>query len=374
MKIRSFDLERYFALYEFSVQYLLSSSDCEPLSMKELTEMASPGTRVMWEELRLGYTESAGHPLLREKISSLYENMGPDSVLVAVPEEGIFIVMNALLDPGDHVVCISPAYQSLYEIARSIGCSVTPWEKEIRDGKWYFDTNKLEQAITEKTKMIIVNFPHNPTGWLPSPAEQEKMVSIASERGIYLFSDEMYRGLETGNTEMLPGACDLYRNAISLSGLSKTYGLPGLRTGWLVCENPDIRKRLASFKDYTTICHSAPSEILSIMALENASRLASRSLEIVEKNLGHARAFFDSWKNLFTWIEPSGGSIAYPRLDLDLDVFDFCEGAVKEKNVMVVPSKVLGDDSSHFRVGLGRKNFPEALAAFEEYVKEMRVT
>jgi len=374
MKIRSFDLERYFALYEFSAEYLLSSSDCEALSMKELIEMASPGTLVLWEELRLGYTESAGHPLLREKISSLYENMGPDNVLVAVPEEGIFIAMNALLDQGDHVVCISPAYQSLYEIARSIGCSVTPWEKEIRDGKWHFDTNKLEQAITEKTKMIIVNFPHNPTGWLPSPAEQKKIVSIASERGIYLFSDEMYRGLETGKTEMLPGACDLYRNAISLSGLSKTYGLPGLRTGWLVCENPDIRKRLASFKDYTTICHSAPSEILSIMALENASRLASRSLEIVEKNLGHARTFFDSYKDLFTWMEPAGGSIAYPRLDLVVDVFDFCEGAVKEKNVMVVPSKVLGDDSRHFRIGLGRKNFPEALEAFEEYVKELRVT
>jgi len=374
MKIRSFDLERYFALYEFSAEYLLSSSDCEALSMKELIEMASPGTLVIWEELRLGYTESAGHPLLREKISSLYENMGPDNVLVAVPEEGIFIAMNALLDQGDHVVCISPAYQSLYEIARSIGCSVTPWEKEIRDGKWHFDTNTLEQAITEKTKMIIVNFPHNPTGWLPSPAEQKKIVSIASERGIYLFSDEMYRGLETGNREMLPGACDLYRNAISLSGLSKTYGLPGLRTGWLVCENPDIRKRLASFKDYTTICHSAPSEILSIMALENASRLASRSLEIVEENLGHARNFFDSYKDLFTWMEPAGGSIAYPRLDLDVDVFDFCEGAVKEKNVMVVPSKVLGDDSRHFRIGLGRKNFPEALEAFEEYVKELRVT
>jgi aspartate/methionine/tyrosine aminotransferase len=374
MKIRSFDLERYFALYEFSAEYLLSSSDCEALSMKELIEMASPGTRVLWEELRLGYTESAGHPLLREKICSLYENMGPDNVLVTVPEEGIFIAMNALLDQGDHIVCISPAYQSLYEIARSIGCSVTPWEKEIRDGKWHFDTNKLEQAITEKTKMIIVNFPHNPTGWLPSPAEQKKIVSIASERGIYLFSDEMYRGLETGNREMLPGACDLYRNAISLSGLSKTYGLPGLRTGWLVCENPDIRKRLASFKDYTTICHSAPSEILSIMALENASRLASRSLEIVEENLGHARTFFDSYKDLFTWMEPAGGSIAYPRLDLDVDVFDFCEGAVKEKNVMVVPSKVLGDDSRHFRIGLGRKNFPEALEAFEEYVKELRVT
>jgi len=372
MKIRSFDLERYFALYEFSAKYLLSSSDCEALSIKELTEMASPGTRVLWEELRLGYTESAGHPLLREKISTLYKNMEPDNVLVAVPEEGIFLAMNALLDPGDHIVCISPAYQSLYEIARSIGCSVTPWEKEIRDGKWYFDTNKLEQAITEKTKMIIVNFPHNPTGWLPSPAEQEKIVSIASERGIYLFSDEMYRGLETGNREMLPGACDLYRNAISLSGLSKTYGLPGLRTGWLVCENPDIRKSLASFKDYTTICHSAPSEILSIMALENASRLASRSLEIVEKNLVNARNFFDSYKDLFTWIEPGGGSIAYPSLDLDVDVFDFCEGAVKEKNVMVVPSRVLGDDSRHFRIGLGRKNFPEALAAFEEYVKGLR--
>lgn len=370
MRPRVFDLERYFALYEFSARYLLSSSDCEPLSMAELIQKASPETAELWKDLSLGYTESAGLPLLREKICSLYENMSPGDILVAVPEEGIFIAMNALLEEGDHLVCISPAYQSLYEIARAIGCDVTFWQGKVRKGKWHFDTEELEKTLTERTKMIVVNFPHNPTGWLPTTEELEKILSLASQRNIYLFSDEMYRGLEISRKSSLPGACDLYSRAITLSGLSKTYGLPGLRTGWLACSSNDVLKEMASFKDYTTICHSAPSEILSVMALENSSDLALRSREIVGKNLELARDFFSRYSDIFTWIEPMGGSIAYPSLDLEMDVFDLCEGAVKQKNVMVVPAKVLGDRSNHFRIGLGRKNFPKALRAFEEYVKE----
>ena len=371
MKIKPFVLERYFARYEFSVKYLLSCSDCEALTRKELLEMALPESLKLWENLKFSYTESPGHPVLREKICSLYETMQPEETLVAVPEEAIFLAMNALLKKGDHLVCISPAYQSLYEIAASIGCEVTNWQVVEGKGKWHLDLDALEKAMTPKTKMIVVNFPHNPTGYVPTPEEQEKMISLASDRGIYLFSDEMYRGLELEGITPLKGACDLYRNAITLSGLSKTYSLPGLRVGWLASKNRDVMSRIAALKDYTTICNSAPSEILGIMALENASSIAANNTELVSRNLAMAREFFAERWDRFTWFEPRGSSIAYPRLDLDMDVFEFCEGAVKSRNLMVVPSKALLDESNHFRIGLGRVNFPEALAVFGEYLKEL---
>jgi len=371
MKIKPFVLERYFAQYEFSVKYLLSCSDCEALTRKELLEMASPESLKMWEDMTFHYTESPGHPVLREKICSLYDTMHPEETLVAVPEEAIFLAMHALLKKGDHLVCISPAYQSLYEIAASIGCDVTNWEIVEGDGQWHLDMDALEKALTPRTKMIVVNFPHNPTGYVPTPEEQAKIVSLASDRGLYLFSDEMYRGLELEGTTPLKGACDLYRNAITLSGLSKTFSLPGLRVGWLASKNRDVLSRIATLKDYTTICNSAPSEILGIMALENAPAIAEKNRALVTRNLALAREFFSDHEDKFTWFEPKGSSIAYPRLDLEMDVFEFCEGAVRTKNVMVVPSKALLDESNHFRIGLGRVNFPEALEVFGEYVEEI---
>ena len=134
MKISTFDLERYFAKYEFSARYLLSCSDCEPLLMSELLQMADRETRQLWENLKLGYTETYGHPLLRKTIAEIYQGTNPENVLGVVPEEGIFLVMNALLEPGDHVICTFPGYQSLYEIARSIGCKVSAWEPDERQG------------------------------------------------------------------------------------------------------------------------------------------------------------------------------------------------------------------------------------------------
>src|SRR5512136_914699 len=134
MQITPFKLERYFAQYEFKVKYLLSPSDCESLSMAELLQRADPDSLALWNELRLGYTESPGHPVLRAEVARLYQTIAPDDVMIAAPEEAIFVAMHTLLRPGDHVVSIFPAYQSLYELARALGCQVTPWMLEPHEG------------------------------------------------------------------------------------------------------------------------------------------------------------------------------------------------------------------------------------------------
>lgn len=194
MKIKPFALERYFAKYEFSVKHLLSSSDCDGWAVKDLLELADSETKKMWEDLRLGYTEALGLPQLRQEIANLYEGVNSDDVLIVAPEEGIFITMNTLLNEGDHIICTYPGYQSLYQIAESLGCEVTKWQPE-EENNWRFDPDFLESSIKPNTKLIVVNFPHNPTGSLASKEDYQRVVEIAKKNNIYLFSDEMYRFL-----------------------------------------------------------------------------------------------------------------------------------------------------------------------------------
>ena len=230
MKIEPFALERFFGKHEFSARTLLSSSDCESLAMADLLAMADGPTRKAWDELRLGYTETHGHPALRKAVSELYGGLGPDNVLTVVPEEGIFLLMHALLRPEDHVVCTFPGYQSLHEVARSLGCDVSLWMPDEEAG-WVFSPERLEGLLQDDTRLVVMNFPHNPTGTLPTRDAFASMVARVRERGAYLLSDEMYRFLELDPEARLPAACTVYSKAITLSGLSKSFGLPGLRVG-----------------------------------------------------------------------------------------------------------------------------------------------
>ena len=215
MKIPPFKLERYFAKYEFSAPYLLSCSDCEPLTLNELLSMSDDQSLRLWEDLWLGYTESQGHPTLREEIAHLYDHIAPSNVLVVTPEEGIFIVTNVILNQGDHVISTFPGYQSLYEVARSIGCQVSQWMPQKQQG-WVFDLDALKSEIRSNTKLIIINFPHHPTGATISQKEFHGLLALAEERGILVFSDEMYRFLEYQDVDRLESASDLDENVIAL--------------------------------------------------------------------------------------------------------------------------------------------------------------
>jgi aspartate/methionine/tyrosine aminotransferase len=369
MKTNPFLLERYFAEYEFKVKYLLSPSDCESLSMADLLQMAAPESLDMWQDLKLGYTESQGHPLLRAEIARLYQHVQADNVLVAAPEEAIFIAMQTLLLPGEHAVVISPAYQSLYEIVRSIGCSVTPWAFTPGSSSWQLDLDQLEASLTKDTRLLVINFPHNPTGYLPSSQDLDAVVKLARRNDLYLFSDEMYRLLEYDPAKRLPPVCDLYEKGISLSGLSKAFALPGLRIGWLAAQERALVDRWLAFKDYTTICNSAPSEILGTIALQNKERILERSRAIILENLAIAQSFFDNQADRFEWFEPLAGSVAFPRWRGEGTIEQFCREILDQRGVMIVPGSIFEYPGNHFRVGLGRRNFAEALEQVAEYLK-----
>ena len=371
MQLRPFALERYFATHEFAVEHLLSASDPESLTLPELLALADPQSLALWQGLKLSYTESQGHPLLREAIAATYTSIDESDVLTAVPEEAIFIAMNCLLRPGDHVIATFPAYQSLYELAGSLGCRVTRWPLFERGARWDLDLDRLANSLAADTRLIVINFPHNPTGYLPERAMLDAILDLARARGIYVFSDEMYRRLEYAPDRRLPAVCDLYERGISLSGLSKTFGLPGLRLGWLAMQDRGLLASCAAFKDYTTICGSAPSEILGIMALRAGERIIARNLDIIRANLRLADDFFSRQNARFTWLRPLAGSVCLPRLSGDGSVSALCQGLLERKSVLLLPGEVFEVGDAYFRLGLGRRDFPEGLARLEAYLDEI---
>ncbi len=370
MLIKPFKLERYFAQYEFKVKYLLSPSDCEGLTMQELLQMASPESLALWQGLKLSYTESQGHPLLRSAVAGLYEDISPENVVIAAPEEAIFIAMQTLLKPGDQVIVLSPAYQSLHELARSIGCEVIDWNLQLgADKRWHLDFDQLEYSLTDRTRLLVINFPHNPTGVTLTLGGLEEVIRLARAHDLYLFSDEMYHLLEYPPSVELPPVCGEYEKGISLSGLSKSFALPGLRLGWLATQESALIERWLAFKDYTTICNSAPAEILGLIALQNMERILARNLDIIRANLESAGRFFNDHAQYFNWFPPMAGSVAFPEWLGPGPVEQFCQAVLEKQGVMIVPGSLFDFPGNHFRIGLGRKNLPEALEMVAKYLE-----
>ncbi|MBU1013370.1 MAG: aminotransferase class I/II-fold pyridoxal phosphate-dependent enzyme [Bacteroidetes bacterium] len=367
MKIQPFKLERYFAKYEFSAPYLLSCSDCEPLGQSELLAMADEESKKLWNDLILSYTHSQGLPLLRQEIAKLYSKISLDELIILAPEEGIFIALNVLINKGDHVISIFPAYQSLYEIAKSIGASISNWEPNTKGS---FEVDDLFSLATDKTKLIIINFPHNPTGETISGEQLQQIIEFARKKDIIIFSDEMYRLLEYDSSDRLKAVGDIYEKGISLGGMSKSFALPGLRLGWLGTQNKSWIRKMIEFKDYTTICPPAPSEILALIALRNKEHILNRNLTIIKNNLVILEAFIDKYSAIFKWNKPKAGPITFPELIIQQDIDKFCKDLVDKKGLMLLPSSVYDYPHKKVRISLGRKTFGESLTKLDEYLTD----
>jgi aspartate/methionine/tyrosine aminotransferase len=371
MRIADFALERYFARWEFAVDHMLCASDVQGYPMAELLALADPETRAMWDGMALGYTESTGHPLLRREIAALYDGIEPDDVLVfAGAEEAIFCLANVMLGPGDHTVVTWPGYQSLYEVARATGADVTLHELR-EDAGWAIDIEGLRRQVTPATRLIVVNAPHNPTGMLPDRATFDALVGIAEEAGAHLLLDEVYRFLEFDPSDRLPAGADATARGISLGVMSKSFAMAGLRIGWLASRDRELLARCAAFKDYTTICSSAPSEVLALIGLRARETVLRRSRDIVTTNLGRLDAFFDDWADRFAWVRPRAGSVGFPRLTVPGVTIDgWAAGLVEAEGVLLLPGSQFGYGGNHFRLGFGRTDLPVALEGLERYARQ----
>lgn len=358
--MKPFKLEEFWKIHEFTAPYLLCCSDMESWSMQEIVAMSDPETRALWDNLNLGYTESPGHQLLRQEITNLYDIIQSDQVLTtAGAEEGIYCAMRALVEPGDHVIVIEPCYQSLKTLPEALGAEVTSVG---------FTFEEMKAAFRPSTKLLVLNIPHNPTGALLDKASYEGVIALARQSGAYIFSDEVYRFLEVDENDRLPSIAYSYEKGVSLNVMSKAFGLAGLRIGWLASRDANFLKKAASYKLYTSICNSAPSEILALIALRAKETILKRNRAIMLENLNDLDAFLARHNTLFAWKRPQGGTVGLIEL-LDRTPVDlFADKLVKEAGILIMPLSTYDYPGNFFRVGFGRKNMPDILKRFEEYL------
>ena len=360
---RDFALERFLARWEFTAPHMLSASDAEPMTIGALLAKAGAGPEALLET-SLGYTDAEGSPWLRERIAGFYPGLGADDILVTnAPEEAIFIAMTALLGPGDRVIVQTPCYQALAEIARWRGAEVVAWPLVETESGWSADLAALGRLLATPTTLLIVNMPHNPTGWLPTHAEYAAILALAARAGVRVFSDEMYRGLEYDAADALVPAASCDPRAISLWGMSKAFGLGGLRIGWLALRDRATRRAILGMKDYTSICASAPSERLAHLALRVHAAITAGHVATIQTNLALAKAFA-ARTGLLAWRAPRAGSVAFPRWTPG-HATAFAERAAERAGVVIVPASLFDRGEDHIRLGLGRTTFGASLAALE---------
>jgi len=373
MHLPDFRLETYFSEWEFRAKYHMTASDAEAISARELLAMGTDEQRAEFEDLWLGYTETWGAPDLRETIASTYHDISAEQVLCfAGASEGIFAVNHVLLDSDSHAIVVTPNYQS-HETLPAAVCSATGIPLDPDDG-WSLDIDRVAAAIRPNTRLVTINFPHNPTGAMLPRDRYDALIELCRHHGIYILHDEIFHGLGRTGTEHLPFIADVYERGLSLNVLSKAYGLPGLRIGWIAAQERDVLQQMERLKHYLSICNSAPSERLAIIALENRDRIIGRNCAIVDENLPKWDAFFARFDDLFNWARPEGSCMAFPRYLGADGVEAFCRSLVEEAGVLLLPSTIYRSavgpsPTDRFRLGYGRRGLDEGLAAMTAHIE-----
>ncbi|MGO1590705.1 MAG: aminotransferase class I/II-fold pyridoxal phosphate-dependent enzyme [Ancrocorticia sp.] len=375
-QLADFRLETYFSKWEFTARYHMAASDMQSMSMRELLALADDEDRDAWENLWLGYTTNEGDPALRAAIAGMYERVDADDVVCfAGAEEAIYLAMQVLLSSQDHAIAITPNYQAAETVPLSL-CEVTGVPLDA-DNDWALDLDAIRAATRSNTKVISVNFPNNPTGKVISHEDFAALVAFCEERGIYLFSDEVYRGVERDPAATLTQAVDLSEHALSLNVTSKSLGLPGLRLGWIACRDRDLLDKLVRAKHYTTICNSAPSEVLARIAVKARHAILARQRALLERNIPVFDTFFAEFPELFEWRAPDGGCVAFPRYIGTGTTEEFCTRLVQEAGVLLLPPSMYQSElgptpTDRFRIGIGRANPEEGLAVFADWLRANR--
>lgn len=366
--LRNFALESYFSRWEFKARYHLCASDIETLSLAELLALASDADREQWEQIHLGYIETFGTPALRQAIAGTYESIDADNVLAfAGAEEGLYIAMRTLLTPDDHAIVITPNYQSAESVPDAI-CATSGVPLDA-DNNWQLDLDRVRASLQPNTRLISINFPHNPTGKILEASIYQELIELCRSRGLYLFSDEVYWGIERDRTRRLPQVANVYERGLSLNVLSKSYGLPGLRVGWIATQDQALLEPMERYKHYLSICNAATSEALAVIAIKARKSILGRNRQLANDNLKALDAFFAEFSELFEWSIPDGGVIAFPRYLGSDGVEAFCERLVNDHGVLLLPASVYASaltptPTDRFRIGFGRHHQQAGLDAF----------
>ena len=367
-KLPPFKLEEFWKKYEFSVPHLLCPSDAESWSCKEIVQMADPETMELWNHLSLGYTESPGFPLLRQEIAKLYQQFTLENIITfAGAEEGIYCAMHALIEPKDHIIVVSPSYQSLGTLPEALDANVS-WIQREQKHNWQILPEQIQSAWRPTTKLFVFTNPDNPTGQLLSSQSRKTLLQLAQETDSWIFCDEVYSLLGISPFPKAPPIAECYHKGISLNVMTKSFGLAGLRIGWLACQDKTFLETVNSIKLYTSICNSAPSEILALMALRAKEHVLVRNEEILTHNLQLLKEMVKRHQKSLRWIPPQGGTVALMELLLPCSIDVFTEECAQKAGVLIMPGSVFDLPGNFFRIGFGRKTMYEALVRFENFL------
>jgi aspartate/methionine/tyrosine aminotransferase len=367
-----FHLETYLARWEFAARFHMTASDAESMPLADLLSLAEPNDREAFEHLWLGYVPTFGGEALRNAVGSTYSSVSPDNVLAfAGGGEAIYVALHALLGADDHAIVVTPTYQSLETITLSL-CAATGIALDAANG-WKLDLHEVLDRIKPNTKLIAINFPNNPTGALLSPAEFDELIKICREHGLWLLSDEVYRLIERSPSLRLSAAVDRYERGLSISVVSKVYGLPGLRIGWIASQDRDLLQRMERIKHYLSICNSGPGEALAIIALKARERILDRNRSLINANLKCVGEFFADFSDLFEWNTPDAGTIGYPRYKGADGVETFVRRLVEEASVLLLPASIFRSEltplpKDRFRIGYGRSYVPAGLEVMRDWL------
>jgi len=367
-----FRLETHFSKWEFKARYHMTASDAESMSLPDLLSMASPEDRAGFENMWLGYTETYGAPDLRAAIAQTFAKQQAEDILCfAGASEGIFAANQVLLEKDSHAIVVTPNYQSHETMPLAI-CEVTGVPLDPNDN-WSLDIDRIAAAIRPNTKLVTINFPHNPTGAILPLERYRALIALCHKHGIYILHDEIFNGLGTSDAEHLPYIADEYERGLSLGVMSKSYGLPSLRVGWIACQDRAVLSKMERMKHYLSICNSGPSERLTMIALNNREKILARNCAIVDENLPKWDAFFARHAELFEWQRPDGACMGFPRYKGSDGVEAFCASLVEESGVLFLPSMIYSSElgetpKDRFRLGFGRRNLDEGIAALDAHL------
>lgn len=358
MNYETFELERWMTTWELDVDYDIAESGILPLSIEDLLGLiprdAAESLRKDVLSLPLMYSEARGTLALRETLAATYERATPDDVLVTTGAiEANFLLFTTLLQPGDHVVAVSPAYQQLHSVPRALGAKVDLWSVVQEDG-FAYDLDVLESLVTDETKLIVINTPHNPTGAMLDDNQLDRVVEIADRVGAWVLSDEAYRWLEIPGGSPLPGPLhDRYERAISVGTVSKPFGVPGLRIGWFVA-NPEVAQKAWGIRDYVSLSPARLSDRIAQTVIAHREPILARNAGIISENMDAATTWFEENSDIASWTPPRGGLLAMMRYAASIPSSELADRLAAEKRVMLAPGSAFGIEN-HLRIGIGQR-------------------
>ncbi|KAG8625395.1 hypothetical protein KVT40_007146 [Elsinoe batatas] len=386
VKIEPFHVEQWMDEYETIAKYNIAETCCASLSVNELASLSdSKPDKIVDLSTALTYGEIRGATALRNNLARLYSSkvgtpLPADNILIQPGAiSANFLVFDALVGPGDHVICHHPTYQALYNVPKSLGAEIDLWKADPTDG-WKLDIEIFKKQIKPNTKLLVLNNPQNPTGAIIPKPQLEEIIAIAEEHKIIILSDEVYRPLFHGITPMdegfPPSILSMgYKRTIATGSLSKAYSLAGIRCGWIAARDRDIIEEIAKARDYTTISVSILDQQVAAFALspETIHNLLSRNIQLAKANLELLEKFIIKHDEFCSWVKPVAGTTAFVKFERDgkpVDAVELCKRLMDKTGVMLVPGdRAFGDEFKGY-VRVGYVNHTQTL---KDGLEQMRI-